>query len=1146
MKNDKIKKLPLSLILIFIILVASSITISLFYFRSYEQNHRVEVDKQLIAITELKVNEIVLWRNERINDAKLFHKNKRIQSIVEQLLSDTNDLQAINYIERMFDYVKLNNEYYKILLIDSLGNQILTYPKTEGSETSTHKNDIYKVKYSGDIYFKDMYKDFSNDSIHLEIVVPIMNNNNRLIAAIELCINPNKYLFPLIKFWPTDSKSAETILVRRDGDSVLFINNLKFKKNSALNFRISLKNNNVPAVMAVRGNEGIIEGIDYRGVPVVACIQPIKGTPWFLVSRIDTDEVYAPMYERRWEIILFVLLIVAGFGSILFFLWRRQQYNQQKQNYQSIMALLESEKRYKTIFEGAGEGIMYHLPNGKIIECNESFAKIHGYTQKEMIGMTLQEINVPESANLIKQLIEEVLINKKHSFEVLHKHKNGKIINIEATSTLFNIKGEKIIVSFQKEITDRKIAENKIKKLNRIYALISIINKTIVRVKSINELYNSVCKIAVDVGEFKMAWIGEVNRNTDKVEVKYFAGNIGNYLELIDIDLYDEIRSKGPTARAVKTGFYAFSNNIQEDLAMLPWINEAIKLGYKSIIALPIIVFEKTIGTFNLYAIETDFFDQQEINLLIEVSNDISFAVEFLEKEKLHKYTQLNLIKSEEKYRLLAENSSDLVWSLDLQTFNFNYISPSVTKILGYTQDEAIKMTIEQFFTPESYKFIINELNEVIELDKLKKMPINEVRVYEAKEVCKNGEIIDVEIKAKFLRNKNGVPYGIQGITSDITKRKKTEEELQKSQQLFKTLTTVTQVGIFQTQPDGSTTYVNPKWEELSGITLLEAQGNGWLNAVHPDDREKLQNHWTLDNNSCNNSIAEYRFLRKDNSIVWVLGNAIPYFKDNNLLGYIGAITDITQQKQIEVDISKLNQTLEQRVIERTEQIQAVNNELEAFSYSVSHDLRAPLRLIQGFSKALNQKYENTLDNDGKHLLDVIIKNTQNMEVLITSLLYISRTTYTDLRKINVDMNIIMDVVINETLIPDIKNQYKITINKLPHSLADAELIKQVWINLISNAIKYTRPKKERIIEIGGWEEKNNNVYYIKDNGVGFNSEYKNKLFVVFKRLHKSEDFEGNGVGLAIVSRIITKHGGKVWAESKLNEGATFWFSLPK
>ncbi len=249
--------------------------------------------------------------------------------------------------------------------------------------------------------------------------------------------------------------------------------------------------------------------------------------------------------------------------------------------------------------------------------------------------------------------------------------------------------------------------------------------------------------------------------------------------------------------------------------------------------------------------------------------------------------------------------------------------------------------------------------------------------------------------------------------------------------------------------------------------------------------------------------------------------------------------------KKNEKRILAFNAELEQRVAERTSQLEAANKELESFSYSVSHDLRAPLRAVDGFSRFVLEDYENKLDSEGKRLLNLIRSNIQKMDQLITDLLALSRVARCELNFSDIDMTQMAISLFNETVPKDIRDNIKFTVDQLPEASADPTFIKQVWINLLSNAIKFTSKKKEPVIIIGLNTENGFNVYYVKDNGVGFNPEYKHKLFGVFQRLHKSDDFEGTGVGLAIIQRIIHRHGGKVWAEGEEGKGATFWFSLP-
>jgi signal transduction histidine kinase len=242
----------------------------------------------------------------------------------------------------------------------------------------------------------------------------------------------------------------------------------------------------------------------------------------------------------------------------------------------------------------------------------------------------------------------------------------------------------------------------------------------------------------------------------------------------------------------------------------------------------------------------------------------------------------------------------------------------------------------------------------------------------------------------------------------------------------------------------------------------------------------------------------------------------------------------------------ELNEELEQRVLERTAQLEASNRELEAFSYSISHDLRAPLRAIDGFSRFVLEDYAEKLDDDGKRLLNVIRTNTQKMDQLIVDILALSRAIRAEMKLSRIDMTTLVNSIYRETVSPEIQEKFVFSVSQLPEAFGDLTLIRQVWVNLISNAVKYTIPKEERRIEIGGRVEYGMNLYYVKDTGVGFNPDYAHKLFGLFQRLHSEAEFEGTGVGLAIVQRIILRHGGKVWAESKVNEGATFWFSIPR
>ena len=259
-------------------------------------------------------------------------------------------------------------------------------------------------------------------------------------------------------------------------------------------------------------------------------------------------------------------------------------------------------------------------------------------------------------------------------------------------------------------------------------------------------------------------------------------------------------------------------------------------------------------------------------------------------------------------------------------------------------------------------------------------------------------------------------------------------------------------------------------------------------------------------------------------------------------LFFLNAGVDVT--KRAEAQVHRLNTELEQRVIQRTAELEAANKELEAFSYSVSHDLRAPLRAVNGFAGIVLEDFGSHLPEEGRRYLERIRNGGRQMGELIDDLLGFSRLGRQPVDRQDVNMLELVQNVLEELKPQRAGRQVEIRVGNLPSCQGDLSLLKQIWVNLISNAVKYTRERTPAIIEIGCTREKGEHIYFIRDNGAGFDMQYANKLFGVFQRLHRSDEFEGTGVGLAIVQRIVHRHNGRVWAQAELNRGATFYFTL--
>ena len=788
----------------------------------------------------------------------------------------------------------------------------------------------------------------------------------------------------------------------------------------------------------------------------------------------------------------------------------------------------EQRERLAAVIDSSDDAIIAKDLNGKIKAWNRGAERVFGYSASEALGKSMLMLlplgRVNEEADILERIRRGESVEH---FETIRVRKDGTTISISATISPIKDSGGAIVGASKiaRDITERKSAEEALRQSEERF----------------RDMLNGIPQLA---------WMAEAD------------GNIFWYNER----------------------WYEYTGTTSEEMVGWGWksvhdpefLPEVMKKWMASIaegtvfeMEFPLRAADGSFGTFltrivplkdvngrvvRWFGTNTDISERARAEQrLAELARELSRRAEELasSREALEAQTVM--------FKLVLASMGEGLIAADLEG-RFLIFNDAAHDLMGRGPEDLPT----QRWTSH-YKVFLPDGITPYPPDRLPLVRAIRGESVQVELIVQSSEARSMDVTARPLKDARGNLCGGVAVLRDVTERKRSEEvlvrqaeELLRSRQALETQTLTLQSvldsmveGLVVADENGKFILWNPAAKKIVGLAAVDLPPEEW-SAQYCTYMPDMVTLFPPEQNPLLRAIrgevsTALMFLRNPelNIAAWIESNGAPLRdKDGVVRGGVVAFRDITQKKAAELEIQKLNEHLEQRIAERTAQLETANKELEAFSYSVAHDLRAPLRHIDGFSKILAEHLAGSLDKNAQHYLESIQDSTRNMGDMVDEMLNLSRVARTELNLQVTGLSSLVEEVL-KNLEPELKDrdiEWKIA--GLPFVECDPILAKQVFVNLLSNAVKFTSTRPRAIIEVGQKDVDGQSVIYIRDNGVGFDMKYSNKLFGVFQRLHRQEDFEGTGVGLATVQRIVQKHGGRVWAEAELNAGATFYFTL--
>ncbi|MBS4099543.1 MAG: EAL domain-containing protein [Sulfuricella sp.] len=659
-------------VLAFVLLALAIGATGYYTFDHYRKEIERERQQALAAIADLKIRQIGGWLAERRSHLEVMKNTSFFAGEFARWLKhgeppgEARDRLVARMSAEMNAY-----RFTKLVLFDIAGNPKLFTGEHIGKVGEHERILARQVAESREILFSDFHLGAPEEGgkIELDMMVPLVLPDGKLVAGVlYFRIDPHQQLYPLIKSMPIPSETAESLLVRGEGDQVVYLNDLRHRPNTAYHLRLPLNDGDLPAAMAVRGEQGLVEGLDYRGVRVLASVHPITGTPWGLVVKMDVAEINAPVRRVAKFAIVATLLFVTLAGLAVALWWRQQRAAFAAQHYQLELARKKSETDYRLLFDSMLNGFAMceiivdeqGIPcDFRYLDINPAFERLTGLKRDAVVGHRVSEVIPGIEPRWIETYGRVALSGEEARFEDYVAE-----LGIYFAVLAFSPEKGRFAVIFD-NVTERKRAEQKVARLTNLYAALSQTNQAIVRIGERGLLFQEICRVAVEYGGFKIAWIGEPDPN-GKVRVVAKHGDDRGDVDSLDVSLDPALpQGRGPTGRAIREDRSYVVNDYAAAPNPAPWQEALAQRGIQAVAAFPLREEGQTVGALTLYAAEKNYFDQGMIDLLMEMATDISFSLDNFARKILQNALEHQMFWNGRADHALAE-VSDIILSSDI------------------------------------------------------------------------------------------------------------------------------------------------------------------------------------------------------------------------------------------------------------------------------------------------------------------------------------------------------------------------------------------------------------------------------------------------------------------------------------------------